>query len=219
MEEKDTIISTKKENVQHTLMEKLARILSFLFMPFLAPTIGFILLFTCTYLRLLPIPYKGIVLGIVFCFTLCMPMLIILLFQKINGWSIKELETRKRRFIPYLLTIASYITCLITMYRLYLPRYMSGIIVAALICMILCTLINIKCKISTHVASSGMFVGGVISYSMLFGFNPVNVLCIAILLSGILGTARIILNQHTLFEVNVGFVVGFLCGIIGILFI
>ena len=96
---------------------------------------------------------------------------------------------------------------------------MSGIIVAALICMILCTLINFKWKISTHVASSGMMVGGLLSYSFIFNFNPVWWLCFFILLSGMLGTARIIVKQHTLVEVLAGFIVGLLCGVIVSLFI
>lgn len=139
--------------------------------------------------------------------------------SKINGWGIHELGHREKRFVPYALTIISYVTCLITMYKIHLPRYMSGIIVAALICMILCTLINFKWKISTHVASSGMMVGGLLSYSFIFNFNPIWWLCFFILLSGMLGTARIIVKQHTLLEVLAGFIVGLFCGVIGILFI
>ena len=68
-------------------------------------------------------------------------------------------------------------------------------------------------------ASSGMMVGGLLSYSFIFQFNPVEWLCCFILLSGMLGSARIIVRQHTLNEVGGGFFVGLFCGIIGILFI
>ena len=61
-----------------------------------------------------------------------MPMLAIYLFQKINGWGIHELGHREKRFVPYALTIVSYVACLLTMYKIHLPRYMSGIIVATL---------------------------------------------------------------------------------------
>ena len=144
-------------------LEVSSRIISGIFTPFMIPFVAFFLLFFFTYLRIMPIQYKLIVLGIVYCFTILMPMLAIYLFQKINGWGIHELGHREKRFVPYALTIISYVTCLITMYKIHLPRYMSGIIVAALICMILCTLINFKWKISTHVASSGMMVGGLLS--------------------------------------------------------
>ena len=149
-------------------LEVSSRIISGIFTPFMIPFVAFFLLFFFTYLRIMPIQYKLIVLGIVYCFTILMPMLAIYLFQKINGWGIHELGHREKRFVPYALTIISYVTCLITMYKIHLPRYMSGIIVAALICMILCTLINFKWKISTHVASSGMMVGGLLSYRFFF---------------------------------------------------
>lgn len=216
MEEKEIIPTGTPRK---TLLEKCAQILSGTFTPFMIPTLTFLLLFFCTYLYILPTVYKLVVLGLVFCFTALMPMVVIYLFQKANGWSIKELRHRKKRFIPYMLTILSYVTCLITMYRMHLPHYMSGIILATLMCMIICTLFNIRWKISTHIAGSGILVGGLIAFGLLFHFNPVWYLCGAIMLAGMLGTARIILRQHSLFEVFAGFVVGMFCGVIGILFI
>ena len=173
-------------------LEVSSRIISGIFTPFMIPFVAFFLLFFFTYLRIMPIQYKLIVLGIVYCFTILMPMLAIYLFQKINGWGIHELGHREKRFVPYALTIISYVTCLITMYKIHLPRYM---------------------------ASSGMMVGGLLSYSFIFNFNPIWWLCFFILLSGMLGTARIIVKQHTLLEVLAGFIVGLFCGVIGILFI
>lgn len=196
-----------------------SRIISGIFTPFMVPFLAFFLLFFFTYLRIMPLQYKLVVLGIMYCFTILMPMLAIYLFQKINGWGIHELGHREKRFVPYALTIVSYVACLLTMYKIHLPRYMSGIIVATLICMVICIVINFKWKISTHVASSGMMVGGLLSYSLIFNFNPVSWLCFFILLSGMLGTARIIVKQHTLLEVLAGFIVGLFCGVIGILFI
>ena len=196
-----------------------ARILSSLFSPFWTPLLGFVLLFFFTYLSIMPMSYKLTVLSLVFCFTVLLPIIGIFFYQKVNGWGIKELGERKKRFIPYLLTIMSYVGGLLTMYRVHFPRYMSGILLAALICMILCALVNIKWKISTHTASIGMMVGGLLSYSFLFQFNPINALYIFILLSGMLGSARIIVRQHTLNEVVGGFFIGLFCGIIGILFI
>lgn len=197
----------------------ISRIISAIFTPFMMPFIAFFLLFFFTYLRIMPLRYKLIVLSMVYCFTILLPMLSIYLFQKINGWGIKELGIRGKRFIPYCLTILSYAGCLFTMYRIHLPRYMSGIIISTLLCMVICTISNMKWKISTHMASGGMLVGGLLSYSFIFQFNPIGWLCIFILLNGIVGSARIIVRQHTLNEVEGGFFVGLFCGVIGILFI
>lgn len=196
-----------------------SRIISAVFTPFMFPFVAFLLLFFFTYLRILPFQYKATVLMLVYCFTVLLPMLAIYLLHKLNGWPLKALGKRENRFMPYGLTIMSYVGCLLTMYRIHLPRYMSGIIIATLLCMVLCALINIRWKISTHMASSGMVIGGMLSFSFIFQFNPVWWLCAFILLAGMLGSARIIVRQHTLNEVAGGFIIGLFCGIIGILFI
>ena len=123
-----------------------ARIVSLIFTPFMVPFVAFCLLFFFTYLNIMPLQYKLTVLGLVYCFTILLPMLGIYLFQKINGWTLHELGHREKRFIPYGMTILSYMACLLTMYRIHLPRYMSGIIVATLICMVICTAINTRWK-------------------------------------------------------------------------
>ncbi len=196
-----------------------SRLVSALYTPFVTPLIAFALILFFSFLRIMPIGYKLTVLGLVYSFTVLMPMLFIYLYQKINGWGLRELGRREKRFVPYGLTIISYLACLFTMHRIHLPRYMTGIITAALICMLICTALNMKWKVSTHVASSGMMVGGLLSYSFLFQFNPVWWLSFFILLSGLLGTARMILCNHTLMEIFVGFLVGMFCGVAGILFI
>ncbi len=215
MEENKITETTEKK----TPLERVSRILSNVFTPFLIPTLAFLLLFFFTYLRIMPMGFKLVVLGLVFSFTVLLPMLAIWVFQKVHGWGIRELSKRERRFMPYLLAILSYAACLFTMNKLHLPHYMTGIVMASLLTMIICTLTNLKWKISTHTAGGGLMVGGLLSYSFLFHFNPVWWLCFFILLSGALGSARIILKQHTLLEVFAGFMVGLFCGVIGILFI
>lgn len=123
-----------------------ARIVSLIFTPFMVPFVAFCLLFFFTYLSIMPFQYKLTILALVYCFTILMPMLGIYLFQKINGWTLHELGHREKRFIPYGMTILSYMACLLTMYHIHLPRYMSGIIVATLICMVICTVINTRVK-------------------------------------------------------------------------
>lgn len=196
-----------------------ARLVSVIFNLFLVPLLAFCLLFFCTYLKIIPFLARIQVLSLVVCFTITIPFLAIYILQMVKGWTFKDFGKREYRPFLYFLTILSYVTCLITMYRLRLPRYMTGIIMASLLCMIICTLINYKWKISVHVASGGLMVGGLISYGVLFSFNPIYWLGWFILLSGVLGTARMILCRHTLLEVLIGFLVGLFCGVIGILFI
>lgn len=190
-----------------------ARVISAILTPFSIPFLAFLMLFLFSYLRIMPLQYKLIVLGVVYCFTILMPTLTIFLFRKINGFSTEDMGERKQRFMPFILTITSYIFCLVMMHRLNIPWYMTGIILAALIMMIISVIVNLKWKLSEHMAGMGAIVGGLVSFSALFGYNPVWWLCLFILIAGILGTSRIILQHHTLGEVLVGFAVGLLCSL------
>lgn len=192
----------------------MSKVVSAVFTPFSVPFMAFLILFLFSYLRIMPLQYKLIVLGVVYCFTILTPTLTIFLFRKLNGFSSEEMGERKRRYVPFLLTITSYIFCLVMMIRLNLPWYMTGIILAALLMMIVCVVSNLKWKLSEHMAGAGAVIGGLVAFSALFGYNPVWWLCLIILIAGMLGTARIILQHHTLGEVMGGFAVGLLCSLL-----
>ena len=202
--EKEHIIADKT-------MLRVARITSIVFTPFSIPFLAFLVLFLFSYLRIMPILYKGIVLGIVYCFTILTPTITIFLFRKINGFARQELSERKKRYVPILLTIISYVFCLLMMRKLNIPWYMTGIIFVSLVISIICILVNLKWKLSEHMAGMGGIIGGLVSFSALFSYNPVVWLCLFILIAGILGSARIVLVHHTLGEVLSGFVVGLVC--------
>ena len=202
--EKEHIIADKT-------MLRVARITSIVFTPFSIPFLAFLVLFLFSYLRIMPILYKGIVLGIVYCFTILTPTITIFLFRKINGFARQELSERKKRYVPILLTIISYVFCLLMMRKLNIPWYMTGIIFVSLVISIICILVNLKWKLSEHMAGMGGIIGGLVSFSALFSYNPVVWLCLFILIAGILGSARIVLGHHTLGDVLSGFVVGLVC--------
>ena len=202
--EKEHIIADKT-------MLRVARITSIVFTPFSIPFLAFLVLFLFSYLRIMPILYKGIVLGIVYCFTILTPTITIFLFRKINGFARQELSERKKRYVPILLTIISYVFCLLMMRKLNIPWYMTGIIFVSLVISIIGILVNLKWKLSEHMAGMGGIIGGLVSFSALFSYNPVVWLCLFILIAGILGSARIVLGHHTLGEVLSGFVVGLVC--------
>ena len=203
---------------QHQIAEKVlrrsARVISALFTPFTIPFVAFLLLFFVSYLRIMPLGYKLIALGVIYLCTIMMPTLGIYLFQRINKLSPQEMAQRKRRFVPFLLTIFSYLLCFFVMERLHFLWYMRGIIVAALLMMIICVVANLRWKLSEHAAGTGAVLGGLVAFSALFGYNPVWWLCLVILVAGVVGTARIILGHHTVGEVLGGFAVGYACAML-----
>ena len=189
----------------------MARVLSLLFTPFYLPVIGLSVLFTFSYLSLLPWLYKIEVVALVYFFTVLMPTFMIYIYRKCQRWSLIELGRRERRAVPYLISIVCYFSCIYLMQRLYIPRFMGSIVVAALIVQIVCAIINNWWKISTHTAAIGGVGGALLAFAEIFGYNPIGWLCVIILVAGLLGSSRMILRQHSLQQVLAGFGVGLVC--------
>lgn len=185
-----------------------ARVLSMVFTPFYLSLVGLIALFTFSYLSLMPWAYKLTVLALVYMFTILVPTLLIHFYRNYHGWTLIELGKKERRVVPYLLSIVSYFVCYYVMHRFNIPHFMSNILMVALVIQILCALINVWWKISTHTAAIGGVTGALQAFSMIFGFNPIGWLCVVIILAGMVGTSRMILRQHSLRQVCYGFLLG-----------
>ena len=185
-----------------------ARVLSMVFTPFYLSLVGLIALFTFSYLSLMPWAYKLTVLALVYLFTILVPTLLIHFYRNYHGWTLIELGKKERRVVPYLLSIVSYFVCYYVMHRFNIPHFMSNILMAALVIQILCALINVWWKISTHTAAIGGVAGALQAFAVIFGFNPIGWLCFVIVLAGMVGSSRMILRQHSLRQVCYGFLLG-----------
>ena len=185
-----------------------ARVLSMVFTPFYLSLVGLIALFTFSYLSLMPWAYKLTVLTLVYLFTILIPTLLIHFYRNYHGWTQIELGKKERRVVPYLLSIVSYFVCYYVMHRFNIPHFMSNILMAALVIQILCALINVWWKISTHTAAIGGVMGALQAFAVIFGFNPIGWLCLVLILAGMVGTSRMILRQHSLRQVCYGFLLG-----------
>ena len=185
-----------------------ARIVSMLFTPFYLPLVGMLALFIVSYLRIFPFAYKLQVLLLVYLFTILLPTFIIHLYRRYQGWTLLQLGTKERRMIPYVISIICYLACYYIMSVLHIPHFMGRILVAALMVQIICAIINIWWKISTHTAAIGGVAGALMAFAHIFTFNPLGWLSVIVVLAGVLGTSRMILRQHTLSQVVAGFLVG-----------
>ena len=198
---------------------QVSKIISVLFEPFYFPVIAFAVLLLFSYMSLLPVSVKLTVILIVYVFTVALPLLSIYLYRKINGWTRHQASRRTRRLVPYVLSMMCYGCCLYVMMRMRMPHFMSGILVGALAIQLVCTIVNRWFKISTHSAAAGGVIGALLAFSLLFSFDPTWWLCLTIVIAGAVGSSRIVLRQHTLSQVAVGTIVGFICGFISILFV
>ena len=196
-----------------------ARVVSMVFTPFYLPIVGLMALFFLSYLSLMPTAYKLQVLTLVYFFTILLPTVLIHLYRKYNGWNLIELGHREERMVPYVISILCYFFCVYIMDMLHIPHFMGTIVSAALAIQIVCALINVWWKISTHTSAIGGVAGALFVFGELFGFNPVWWLCLVMILAGVMGTSRMILRQHSLSQVVAGFWVGVICSVLGLLYL
>ena len=185
-----------------------ARVMSAIFTPFYLPIVGLVALFVFSYLGLLPWAYKLLVLGMVYLFTILVPTLLIHLYHRYKGWTPLQIGVKERRMVPYAVSIFCYFACYYLMTRLRIPSFMARILMAALLIQIVCAIVNVWWKISTHTAAIGGVTGALQAYALLIGFNPTWWLCLVITIAGMVGTSRMLLRQHTLWQVSAGFLLG-----------
>lgn len=194
-----------------------AKVLSVLFTPFYLPILGLLILFIFSYLSLLPLTYKLFLLLMFYLFTVFLTTALIRFYRRYQGWTLIELGSRERRAIPYVISIFSYLLCYYIMAATHVPHFMGSILIAALVIQVACAIINLFIKISTHTAAIGGVTGALLAFSVIFSFNPVWWLCIVLLLAGMVGTSRMILRQHSLRQVVLGYLAGVACSFVSVL--
>ncbi len=176
-------------------------------------------IFIFSYLSTYPWQAKLSLVLLVYLFTVLIPTLLIHIYRQYHGWTPVQLGQKERRMIPYIISIVCYFTCFYIMNVLHLPHLITSILMVALVIQVLCAIINVWWKISTHTAAIGGVLGSLVAFSMLLSFNPVWWIFLTTILSGIVGSSRIILRQHSLEQVSCGLFLGIVSSFITILLI
>lgn len=199
---------------------RIAQAISILSRPFYLPLLGVAALFIFSTLSFIAPIIRIQVLLIVWISTVLIPQLFISIYHKTHGLKFLPFVSKEHRSVPYMISIICYFGCYWVLTVLFnAPHMIKAVLMAALVVQMVCALINIKWKISTHTAAIGSFLGGLIASSIIYSFNPIWWFCIVNLVGGIVGTCRMILRQHTLGEVVSGYCVGFIGALITILFV
>lgn len=187
-----------------------ARLTSIVFHPLLIPTLGFLLLLNSGfYFTLIPWSLKRMLLMVVFLSTCLLPAISIGLLglnQKID----LKMDKNSDRILPLILSSIFYYAGYIVLQRLPIFPIYKFFLVASILVQIALLFISLKWKISAHSAAIGGLLGGFLAMSFLFQENPLLIVILLVLISGLVGTSRLILEKHTNSQVYSGFLIGFL---------
>jgi len=190
-----------------------AHFLSTVLSPLLMPTYGIFLVLWVSVLCLLPYGTRVAVLLVGMGITCILPLIFVSVLRHFKMVSNLHVEVREERLIPYLFTALCYAVAAYYLYYCHSPQWFTMFMVGSAITVVMMAMINLKWKISAHMAGIGGIVALVYQLHVqgLSAFDLLWLLCLTVMVAGALGSARLALKRHDLWQVLAGVIVGFLC--------
>lgn len=190
-----------------------AKIVSYLFHPLFMPAIMAIAVSFLDKAGFagLSNPQKTQLLGNIALNTIFFPLICTLLLKALGFINSIQMHTAKDRIIPLIATMAFYFWCYLIMKNLqFAPMVLKVLLLGCFWGIIVVFIANIFIKISMHTAAAGGALGLVIVVMMISHISLFLPLLLALLIGGIVGTARMVLQAHRPSEVWLGYLAGVL---------
>lgn len=188
-----------------------AKIISVIFHPVIMPFYALIIiLFAPTLLAYLPPEVKKIVVFVFFTNNVALSISAIpfLRFRNtINSWAMEE---KSERVIPLLIASVLYFVTSYILFRFQVPVFLKAFAFSYSILVLICAVISTRWKISIHAAGSGALVATLVLLSFKMDTYLGGFIVTAILISGLVLSARLRLNSHKPAEIYAGFITGLL---------
>lgn len=199
-----------KAGTQSKILRGLAHIVSFLFHPVFMPTVLTMALYSLSPASFVGVPealvYKW--LGIVAFLTIFFPLFSVFLMVKLGFVTGFKMEDPKDRIIPLIATMIYYFWLNHVFYNIGVPLILHVLTLGIFWGVIVLFMVNIFMKISMHT----MAAGGVLGIMIILLFtNPVSMAIpffAAVIVAGLIGTARLLLGAHRPAEVWAGYILG-----------
>jgi len=194
-------------------LRSIARSLSIVLHPLLMPLITLWLAMELDPLVAFLLPDQGrfITLAMVALMTVVFPITSTLLLKRAGLVSSLELPTRQERLGPYIMTVIYYAMTWYLLLRAPLDVVASRLFFGATVAVMLTALITIRWKISAHMVGMGGLIGALAGLNVVHGLGLFPIFVVAIILAGMLGTARLLTSDHTVGQVLAGALLGVCC--------
>lgn len=194
-----------------TFIGRLAEILSWVLTPLFMPVYGIILAFTVSILQITPMSLRVVFTLIVAGICVVIPMLLIVLLKKLKVVSDLGLNKQEERPVPYIITAMCFLAAGWFLATKGAPMWLTMFFAGGAAAGVINLVINYWWKISAHAAGIAGIVALLIRIAK--DGNPMSDLIwwliAVIIVAGLLGSARVYLCRHTVWQVLAGYVVGF----------
>ena len=146
-----------------------------------------------------------------FIFTGILPAVPVLLLMRRGEVHDIFISNREERTMPYLFSFMAYVFWALFMWRtMQFPLFIVSMGIGSAISIFIIIFINMKWKISAHVAGMGGLSGAVFGVCYRLAINPVWLFILVLTVSAIVALSRIELKAHTPLQTMAGFLIGFL---------
>lgn len=193
-------------------MNRFFHIISTVFSPLLVPTFAIILAMQLTVLAFLPSATRWSTVAILFIITAVLPALGIFMMHRLGLVSDASLSERAERTPPYVITAVCYLGAMFYLMKMHAPSWLWLFMAGAFVALAVDLLVTLRWKISAHMTA----MGGLVALLFRLQVDGLGVhdltlwICGAVILTGIVGTARIYRERHDLLQVLAGTACGFL---------
>ena len=188
-----------------------ARFLSYILHPLLMPFYAVLIIMQLnTYISYSISPQvQKIIISLVFITTCALPVVTALILLQKGYIKSLEMETLNERKIPFLSTALFYFMCYYLLHQLPVPRILGLMVMGAAMTIVIAWILSFQWKVSIHMIGIGGLTGMLLGLSQVLNAGLTEVILASILISGFLGSARLILKAHNPNQVYVGFPIGF----------
>lgn len=216
-------VEQKVSSVKFSLPERaLAHLFSIVFHPLFIPTmaVAYLVYLQPGYFLGVSSGEKERIIIRVAVNTIFFPGLTVLLLKGLGFIKSIFLRTQKERIIPYVAANIFYFwVFLVFKNQGDMPPIATSFLLGIFLSSSLGLIVNSYFKISMHALGMGSFAGLMlmIIYSG-FPFGTFLPFMVILFLAGIVCTSRLMVSNHTPFDIYSGFIIGILCQAIGYLF-
>lgn len=213
--------SRQEKPVFSPALRKVANVISYISHPLFLPVLVTVLLVNAMpeYFVLFKqesarFPFDKLFIRVLFS-TLFLPLFVVALSKALGFITSFHLRSQKDRIIPYIACTTFYFWTYFAFKRQAVaPPFFNAFFLGVFIAVVIGMVANTYVKISMHTIGWGGVVGFLLMLMIGMNMNISLALMVAFLITGIVGTARLVLGAHTPAEIYSGFILGIISQLI-----
>ncbi len=140
--------------------------------------------------------------------TVFFPVITVALIKAVGFIDSIQMRTMKERIIPLIGTMIFYFWAYLIFKNINAPLVLRVLLLGSFWGIVAVFMVNIFMKISMHTAAAGGAMGILIVLMMVSHLNLILPFLLVMLVAGLIGTARMVLQAHRPVEIWAGYIIG-----------